>query len=648
MIDLKEKLIKVKNALTHTVDPSKLGVESKYEGIKKYNHRELLLLNPQREFKQRKIDFLANEELPQTFDEYEQWKELKKAIFDDNPLSLWCKDQEKKNGEKRHPLNSMFRGEDSRAVMTDEHMNEWVKCRDDILHFAKYCSITNIDHGQIVVPLRDYQVDLLKQFEGNRNNIVMISRQCGKSTLAALHLAHFICFNDRPSAIVSFTKTSAYEIFDRVKECLEMLPDWVQPSPTKLTENEMHFAHGAKIVARAGSKNCLRGDSYAKVFVDEFAHFEDIESSWNRAIRPVVSSGRRSSIIICSTPKGDNKFKELWDNSVKGETSFKTYENDWRCVQDRQYSEKTGLLDHGEHFKSNEVSTIGRIAFEQEHECSFLSSAQCLFDSFVFDSAVIQDTPNKNTVVLDDGTSHEFTYFTAPIKEHRYTLGIDPAENTGVDSTVITVIDQSITPVEVVATFANSQIYPKQTSEISAALARYYNNAFIFVEVNQPTGGEVIKYLETSDGYQNIYKKNGSSYSGIKLVRQSRNLGCNLLKEVFEEQELVINDSELFKQSMRFCMDIKRKIYASCDGHDDYVMSVMMHSLGLNDPIFHAYWIEDTSHLDSHEPVSNDSPVVIHTGGWGETNENYYSGYEDGVAPSIYYLANQMNSRGYY
>ncbi|MCG9630153.1 terminase family protein [Vibrio sp. Isolate30] len=631
----------IKDIFSQTVDPDKLGIASAIQGAKHYNHREMLLLNPQRDFTPRKIKFIDNADLPPTFDEFEKLKGIKKAVFNDNSLSLWCKDEDSKNGEKRHSLSRVFRGEDSRALYTDQHIQEWVQARDDVLHFAKYCTITNIDHGQIVVPLRSYQVEMLKRMDSNRNNIFMLSRQLGKSTMAALHLAHYLCFNDKPVAIVSFSKASALEIFDRTKECLEMLPDWLQPSPTKLTESEMHFAHGAKIVARQGGKNALRGDSYAKVFIDEFAHFEDIETSWNKSIRPVVSSGKRSSIIICSTPKGDNTFKTLWDGAVAGENAFKPYQGDWRINQDRMYNDETGLLDYGEHFKSNEVSTIGRIAFEQEHETSFLSSTQCIVGTEVFDNAVVNDSPEIVPVTLNNGSVFNFKEFKEPEVGHRYTLGIDPAEAVGVDSTVITVIDQSVTPVEVVATFSEQSIYPKQTAEVTATIAKYFNNGFVFVEVNQPTGGEILKYLESNERYINVYAKHGASYKGIKLVKAGRKHGCNLIKHLFEEEELIINSPELFKELMRFCFDEKKKLYRASDGHDDHVMSIMMHSIGLNDSVFHAHWMEDTSHLETYDADDRDIPIVLRSGGWGA---DYYSGYQDGYAPTIQDVANQFNS----
>lgn len=628
----------IKSVFQHKVDVDKLGVDAG-DGNKYYNHKELLLLQPQFEFKPRKLKFLKNNELPETFEEFENWKGIKKAVFSDDPNSLWFKDEEGLHG-KRHSLSKVFRGEDSRAFYSQRHMEEWVRCRDDILHFAKYCSVTNIDHGQIVIPLRNYQVDLLRHLDSNRNSILMLSRQLGKSTLASLHLAHFLCFSDKPAAIVSFTKASALEIFDRTKEALEMLPDWLQPSPTKLTDEVIHFSHGSKLVARQGGKNALRGDSYAKVFCDELSHFEDLDTTWNKSIRPVVSSGKRSSIILCSTPNGDNKFKELWDGAVSGENSFKPFQGDWRINQDRMYSDESGLLDHGEYFKTNEVATIGRLAFEQEHETSFLTSSQCIVDCYVFDNAVIQDSPEKNNVNLKSGQVIEFKEYQYPEHGHRYTIGIDPAEHVGVDSTVITVIDQSVVPVELVATFSSPTVYPSETAEIAATLAKYYNNAFVFVEVNIPAGGEVIKYLETNESYRNIYAKHGASYRGIKLVKADRKHGCNLIKNLFEEQEMVINSPDLFKELMRFCFDLKKQVYRASDGHDDFVMSVMMHSIGLNDSVFHAHWVEDTSHLEKYDADDRDIQIILKSGGWGA---DYYSGYQDGYAPSIYEVATQFN-----
>ncbi|MGI2798466.1 terminase large subunit domain-containing protein [Photobacterium damselae] len=608
-------LDKIKRKLNKS-EIEKLGVQD--ENGKRYNHRELLLVQPQTNTQPRQLEFIPNDQLPPTFQEFEQRKGIRKAIFDtESERSLWFKDSDG-NIQKRYSLNTMFRGDDSRALYTKEHLKEWAKCRDDIITFCKYCSIMNIDHGRIVIPLRDYQVDLLRLWEGKQteynNHLTMLPRQIGKSSLAAIHLAHFLIFNDRPAAIVSFNATNANEIFDRVRDILLMLPDWLQPSPTKMTDGEMVFSHGSSIIARTCKKDSLRGGSFAKVFADEFAHYgTDIDDTWSKAIRPTLSSGKRSSVIICSTPKGDNKFKELWDQAKAGKIKFSTFEGDWRLVQDRMYSEETGKLDNGDYFYKNEINIIGRIAFEQEHCCSFLSSSQGLISPQYIEQAVITEAL-KHDVIMDDRTIEQFDRYERPEPEHRYCIGVDPSLNKGIDRTVFQVVDVSTSPIKLVASFSSPDLYPEREAELLAAIARHYNRAFVFIEINSPTGSKIIEHLRHKENYRNIYKNNLKSFDGIITDKHTKRAGAQALKYAIEENDLVINSQALLSELVRFCLD-KTGLYSATDGHDDQVMALMMIFIGLQDTDFNHRWIHDQSHIDGEDEFL---PLAFHTGNRGE------------------------------
>lgn len=63
---------------------------------------------------------------------------------------------------------------------TQEEINEWVKCKNDIVYFAeKYCKLMTPE-GIKNVNLRDYQKRYLKHLEENRLSIYLACRQCGK------------------------------------------------------------------------------------------------------------------------------------------------------------------------------------------------------------------------------------------------------------------------------------------------------------------------------------------------------------------------------------------------------------------------------------------------------------------------------------
>ena len=66
---------------------------------------------------------------------------------------------------------------------TKEEQLELVRCAEDVLYFAnKYC-FAMTDEGIQKIDLRDYQKDMLKDFQDNRFIVMLASRQIGKCLL---------------------------------------------------------------------------------------------------------------------------------------------------------------------------------------------------------------------------------------------------------------------------------------------------------------------------------------------------------------------------------------------------------------------------------------------------------------------------------
>jgi hypothetical protein len=65
--------------------------------------------------------------------------------------------------------------------MTDDEIQEYIKCKLDISYFAeKYCRIKTEDGSVQNIKLRDYQKDVLNLYTKNRFSILCASRQIGK------------------------------------------------------------------------------------------------------------------------------------------------------------------------------------------------------------------------------------------------------------------------------------------------------------------------------------------------------------------------------------------------------------------------------------------------------------------------------------
>lgn len=65
--------------------------------------------------------------------------------------------------------------------MTLEETKEYIRASKSVIYFAqKYCKVKNEESKVELIPLRDYQYDVLNMFANNNRNILMASRQTGK------------------------------------------------------------------------------------------------------------------------------------------------------------------------------------------------------------------------------------------------------------------------------------------------------------------------------------------------------------------------------------------------------------------------------------------------------------------------------------
>ena len=128
--------------------------------------------------------FLSNHDnkwYPQYFCDYQDMYAIKKVNIQSTDPSNFRTFKDKENKRTRYDNRPNLKRSGIKTQWTQEMVDEWMKCRDDILYFAEnYCSIIHIDHGVIQVQLRDYQKEMLKLMHDNRLMAANLSRQLGK------------------------------------------------------------------------------------------------------------------------------------------------------------------------------------------------------------------------------------------------------------------------------------------------------------------------------------------------------------------------------------------------------------------------------------------------------------------------------------
>ena len=157
-------------------------------------------------------------------------------------------------------------------VRTDEEMEEWLRCKDDILYFAnKYCKLMTPE-GIQNIKLRDYQKRYLKHLEQHNMSVYLACRQCGKTTVSGIYLLHYLIFNiDKNSLILGNIRNTAVEILKKIKDIYDPLPWFLKPGVMKWNESEIVMDNGCRIIIGATTLNAGVSYTIHCALLDEFA-----------------------------------------------------------------------------------------------------------------------------------------------------------------------------------------------------------------------------------------------------------------------------------------------------------------------------------------------------------------------------------------
>lgn len=510
---------------------------------------------------------------PETFPIYESYNKPQKFNLQGDDPSNYRTFKDKFNKRSRYLGLPNIKRANIQIQWTQEMLDEWVKCRDDIIYFAEnYCSIIHIDYGVIKVQLRDYQKDMLKIMFDNRMSMHNLSRQLGKTTAVAIYLTHYVCFNEAKNVgILAHKGSMSAEVLDRTKQALELLPDFLQPGIVEWNKNSIELENGCKISAFASSPDAVRGNSFALLYLDEAAFIENFEDTW-KAILPVISSGRQSKIILTSTPNGLNHWYNLWESSLKGISGFKTYTAIWTAVKERLYDEENNF-DDGKFWSSKQIGASSLEAFLQEHCTEFQGTAGTLISGFKL---------SKMTFV-DKDHNDNFYQYKEPEDGHKYIIAVDCAEGRGQDYSAFNIIDVTKYPYEQVGVYHSNQISPLLLPTIIMRYAYEYNNAWVYIELNS-VGGMVAKTLFIDLEYENVIM-DSSQDLGMKQTKVTKAIGCSNLKDLIEKDKLLIYDKNTVMEFRTFVE--KGVSWAAQDGfHDDLVMSLVIFSYLTNQERF--------------------------------------------------------------
>lgn len=443
---------------------------------------------------------------------------------------------------------------DQTREYSKEEIEELKKCAADPEYFSRHFTIVTVDDGKIKIPLYPYQKKLLTKFKDNRFNVVLQSRQSGKTTCVTVYILWYIIFHrDKNVAILANKGKTAKMILGRIKLAYKLLPDFLKDPIVEWNKESIELANGCKVFSAATSNDSISGDSVSLLFIDEVAKVENWEEFYSSTY-PTISSGKTTKVIMVSTAKGMNHWYQIWQKAIKKKSQFVPTEVKWHEVPGRD-----------EAWKQEQVDNSNEDQFLQEHDNLFMGSSNTLISMTALRELVADDPEyNRNDIRI----------YEQPQENHTYALIADTGHGKGLDYSAFSVIDITQYPLKQVATFYADDISEFMYPNIILNMAERYNKAYLLVE-NNDKGAVVAAILNYELEYENMVSPidvtgegQGKKYEiGMRQTKRTKSIGCSTLKDLVEMKKLILPDENTIIELMNFIA--KGKSYEADDGHHD-------------------------------------------------------------------------------
>ena len=454
---------------------------------------------------------------------------------------------------------------------TEETVAEYIKCVKDPVYFIRnYVQIVNVDHGLMPFNMYDFQQGMVETFDANRFVICKLPRQSGKSTTVTAYMLWLILFSDNQNIAICANKGAlARDLLAKIKLAYEHLPKWLQQGVVVWNKGDIELENGSKIVAAATSSSAIRGGSYNLIFLDEFAFVgNNMADEFFSSVYPTISSGTTTKVFIVSTPYGMNHFYKMWADAEEQRSNYIPISVHWSEVPGRDNK-----------WKTETIQNTSEEQFKQEFECEFLGSANTLIN------------PNKLsnlTFRQPIEVWNEVEIYHNQEAGREYVISVDTSRGLGLDYSAFVVFDITEMPYKIVAKYRNKEVSPLLYPSIVYTTGMRYNEAFVMVELND-IGQQVADILHQDLEYENLLitsvrgrggQRIGGGFTkniqlGVKTTKTVKSIGCSNLKDLLENDKLVIEDYDTIVELSSFIS--RKNSYAAEEGsHDDLVMCCVL------------------------------------------------------------------------
>ena len=456
--------------------------------------------------------------------------------------------------------------------------------------------------------------------------IILKARQMGFSTLTEAMLFKATATSKNvTSAIVTHKDTATKNLFRMSKRYYDYLPEPLKPQTRASNAYELEFntkdGKGLGSIIKcftAGGKGVGVSDTIQNVHISEYALWEGNKKETLTGLLQTVPHNKNTTVIIESTARGYDHYKELWDRAVDGESEYVPLFVAWFELEEYQLPYNGFSLTVEEKKIKNLYNlTNEQLAwrrwcisdncsgdeewFKQEYpacpEEAFLATGNCYFGKDgkqkiiqrieqirrikplavgYFENDYDGQQGNKITDYkwVDDEQGY-IKIYERPRDNVPYVIGGDTAGE-GSDNFIGQVLDNTNgSQVAVFCKQLGEELYARQMY----CLGMYYNKALLGIEIN--FGTYPVKELERL-GYPRLYLRStvdviGTKYEqkfGFKTTTSTRPAALARLAKVVREEIETINDIGTLKEMLTFIKNSNGKPIAEEGQHDDYIMAL--------------------------------------------------------------------------
>lgn len=471
----------------------------------------------------------------------------------------------------------------TKVSYTKEQIDELKACLDPVTgptyFIENFMYIQHPMKGRQKIELYDFQYGLIENYHKYKKSVNMISRQMGKTTVAAGYLLWYAMFVDDATILIASNKyDGAQEIMHRVRYAYESIPDHIRAGVKSYNKRSIDFDNGSRIVATTTTENTGRGMSLSLVYLDEFAFVEpNIAKEFWTSLSPTLSTGGKC--IITSTPNTDeDQFADIWFGANKlvdsngneteiGVNGFRPYISTWSAHPDRN-----------QEWADSEMAALGEDRFLREHECQFITFEETLINPVKL-AQLDSIQPIRKT-----GQVRWYSQIRANMT---YVVSLDPSMGTGGDNAAIQVIELP-TLVQVAEWSSNKAPIEEQVRTMRKILEELYENGkpelYWSVESNslgeaalvviRDTGEENFPGTMLHDPKNRLQGKTGRR-AGFVTTNKSKLEACAKLKFLIESGRMKLNSKGILSE-LKVFVSRGNTFEARVGQTDDLIMAMIL------------------------------------------------------------------------